>query len=57
MVPAGCQSNRVVVIAAFPAADLRRLHTLLCCYESPFATPSEGAERVEDLGDVERLGR
>ena len=55
MVPVEAEANDVLVIAAFRAGDLRRLHTLLCCYESPFGTDAEAEERRADLGDAERL--
>ena len=41
------ESERVV-IAAFTEADLRRLHALLVCYESPFRTSGEVVERSRD---------
>lgn len=49
--------DAVVVIAAFRVADLRRLHSLLVCYESPLVTPGEASARRCDLRDAERLRR
>lgn len=57
MVPADVPVDGVIVVAAFRAADLRRLHSLLCCYESPFVTEAEAAERAADVEEVERLRR
>jgi len=64
VLPAGCQmvppdvpADDVIVVAAFRVADLRRLHSLLCGYESPFVTEAEAAERCADVEDVERLRR
>jgi hypothetical protein len=57
MVPAEAEADDVVVVAAFRAGDLRRLHSLLCCYESPFVTDAEAAERRADVADAERLRR
>lgn len=57
MVPTDSRVDDVVVVAAFRADDLRRLHTLLVCYESPFVTEAEALERRADVLDAERLRR
>ena len=50
-------TDGVVIVAAFRTADLRRLHGLLCAYESPFSSPAEVSERVRDKQEHERLRR
>jgi len=55
MAPAEVEADAVVVVAALRVGDLRRLHSLLCCYESPFVTEGEVLERRADVRDVERL--
>lgn len=47
----------VVIVAALSRADWCRLHSLLCCFESPFRTPGEGVLRLLDEGEHERLRR
>ena len=46
-----------IVITAFRAPDLRRLHVLLACYESPYSLPSEWRQRLADEAAHERLRR
>lgn len=46
-----------VVIAEFRERDLRRLHVLLMCYESPYTLPNEEAQRAIDEQEHERLRR
>ena len=46
-----------IIIAAFTEADLRRLHALLVCYDSPFQTSAECDERERDRDSHEQLRR
>jgi hypothetical protein len=46
-----------VVVVAFRRTDLMRLHTLLACYESPFRTEGEAAERAGDTRAHDTLRR
>ena len=60
MVPrttAATDPDEVVVVAAFRASDLYRLHGLLCAYESPYGTRSEAQERRVDVARNEALRR
>lgn len=55
MVPS-CEEE-VIIVAAFRREDLVRLHTLLMCYESPFRTTGEAADREVDTDTHAELRR
>jgi hypothetical protein len=57
MVPSQDLVDDVVIVAALSRADWLRLHALLCCFESPFRTSGEAAERLVDERAHERLRR